>query len=204
MEENGTPTESMAAKKSTHKKGLLTILAFTVVVLLLLAGYLGYLVQQKNNLISDKDTEIEKLISGLAGGSDATKEEVLDETKDDSRQDWPTKTAVVFTPEGLFDEGEKTEITNKLINPYVDFMKDLGSEPPASIHVQHNVVNSDDPEYSVDIIYVSGGYEGFLYGNNTKTTQPWYQPVCYEGCEFSDEYKAKYPDVVAAATQEKE
>lgn len=200
-ESNEKTTETVP--KATKSPKTTKFLIFLLVLLLILSAILAYVAYTNSDLIVKKDQEIAQLQNEVAAAASATQEDAPEAKKADNSNQGNTAQelpVVIFTPGGLFEEALKQEITTKLIEPYVDYQKDQGSNAPVSIHVQHSVTNSSDPEFAVDVIYGNEVYEGFLYGDNTKTDQPWYQPQCLDACEFSDDYKTKYPEVVAGST----
>lgn len=152
----------------------------------------GLLLLNRNyqSTIDTKDAEI-------AGLRSAQQTAVADEPKGSDVPTQVNQVAVAFTPGGLFEEAEKAEITTKLIEPYLDYAKEIGSPNDlASIHVQHPVEGEAFTEYTVDVIYQNDGYAGFIYGDSSLEIQPWWQPQCFEACEFSEAFRQKYPEIV--------
>ncbi|MFH1425837.1 MAG: hypothetical protein ABIG66_00175 [Candidatus Kerfeldbacteria bacterium] len=105
---------------------------------------------------------------------------------------------IVYERAGLLNdttEGqlEKQQLEKKLINPYVDYK----AEESDNILVTLDIIVPENvgEEYEVLAIFENGGTEGFLFGEREGDYDYW-QPDCMDACEFSDEYKAKYPEVV--------
>ena len=200
---NGQQNEPVNSKRPKASRKVLALFILCLVTLVAVSGFLFYLLNDKQQLIESKDQQISDLILKASRASETADDAGTKNTADnpDATNDNDTNQVklpvVVFTPEGLFDDAEKTEISNKLIQPYIDLKKEDGTvNQTVSIHVQHPTEGDTNKEYSVDIISEGGAYEGFLYGDSTKTTQPWYEPVCFEGCEFSEAYQQKYPELI--------
>ena len=106
---------------------------------------------------------------------------------------------VVFTPDGIFTEEEKKELNDKVINPLVDYTPDVYVSIDVEIYSQDKFVNGDsDNKYIITTIGKpgKGGTGGFIYGSKSKGIDYW-TPDCLDKCEFTDDYKTKYPEVVA-------
>lgn len=106
--------------------------------------------------------------------------------------------AIAFGRPGLLttDEGKKEKeiLEKKLINPYIDYKNDTGELISMFITVPENI---GEP-YDVVAIFKGenlNGHEGFLFGKREQEYDYW-KPDCMGECEFTDEYKAKYPEVV--------
>ena len=181
-----------APKETKSKKKLVAIL---LVVLLLAAlgasGYLYWQFKDNKQQLSQKEAEKTALEKKLAECKKLAKESGL--TIDTGGDDLPV---VIFSPGGLFTEAEKTEITNKMIAPYKAWHRDQG-DSLVSIHVQQHFATPG--QYVVNVIYQNEVYEGFLYGTIDAATQAWWFPECLDACEFSDTFRAAYPEVVEAA-----
>ena len=175
-------------EKRDRKLAVETLVALAIAVTI---GGLLLLNRHYQSVIEQKDAQISAFT--------ATEPETEDTpTPDQATVPESESFGVAFTPGGLFDEAERQEITSKLIEPLVDFEREQGNvDDLASIHIQHPVEGDETTEYIVDIIYKSGGYQGFIYGDSTIDTQPWYQLSCGLGeCEISEAYRQKYPEVV--------
>ncbi|MDZ7786243.1 MAG: hypothetical protein U5L95_03930 [Candidatus Saccharibacteria bacterium] len=205
QEEDKKPENPKEQPKPPKKpKGKKVLVVFLVLIALAVIGVAGYyLLNEKDKQLAAKDEKITALkeqvatLQSEADSADTSEEASAESESSDSEDDTPI---VVFTPGGQFDDALKKEIRTKLINPYVDYQQELSGKTPATIHVQHSVVNSGETDLVVDVIYPDEVVEGFLYGDNTQDTQPWYEPTCLDQCEFSEEYQKQYPEVVTGAT----
>lgn len=114
--------------------------------------------------------------------------------KECDEDEWPV---VSFQPAGLFTEAEKTEIKNKIINPFYDWSKE-GTEKIDYLTI--TVEELDAPKsgysYSANAVARNNAYTGWLFGENKQVK--WWTPDCMDACTFSDSFKQKYPEVVAA------
>lgn len=104
---------------------------------------------------------------------------------------------VVYSRPGLLNnteegQAEKENLEEKLVNPYIDYEKDKDSD---LISIQISVPENIGEAYNVDAIFAGGGHAGFLFGAREGDYDYWV-PECMGPCEFSDEFKAKYPEIV--------
>jgi hypothetical protein len=102
---------------------------------------------------------------------------------------------VVYTPSGQFDTAEKTELQKKLVNPLLDWYKGNNTST-VSLNIEKPNPAIAGYVYKVTYINEGGSNGGFLYG--TSKPLEWWLPVCMgpDGCQFSDDFKAKYPEIV--------
>jgi hypothetical protein len=86
---------------------------------------------------------------------------------------------------------EKKNLEEKLINPYVDYHKENDLNLVAMyITVPQNI----GEEYKVVAIF-GNGTEQFLFGAREQSYDYW-KPGCMGPCDFSEEFKEKYPQIV--------
>lgn len=192
---DGVLPPSQFAPHKKRRKGLVIFLAVLLFVLALgAAGYLYWLLQDKEDELARARSDIASLESRLSD----TGEDEADgaETAPSESADAGDLPVVVFSPGGLFTDAEKNEITSKMIDPLKHWSNDQDDEL-VSIHVQER---EGSAEYFVDVIHRDGVYEGFLYGTVDAATQDWWTPTCLDACEFTDEFQAAYPEVVAESS----
>jgi len=197
---NQNVNNEQAPKSKRNKKTLILFVLF-LLLLVALGAFFVTLIQDRDEQIRTKDAEIQSLIQSTAN-QEAEETSQVEQNPEEDQENAAELPVIVFTPGGLFEASETEEITTKLLNPYTDYY-DETEQQIASIHVQHNTVNSEDTDYVIMTIFADGEYESFLYGDNSVTKQPWYQPICGIGdCVFSEEYKQKYPEVVRESTKD--
>ncbi len=102
---------------------------------------------------------------------------------------------VIFTPSGLFTEAEKDDLYAKAINPYFDYRNADEVNFVAMQVEKYNPVPDHGYKYNIEAFSKTGGYEGFLYGQSEPLE--WWHPECMGSCNFSAEFSAKYPEIVA-------
>ena len=196
VDELKEPSTSEPAKvpktKKDRKKLIMVLLATLLVVALAGAGLLYWQFSQKKDQLAKKGIEVLSLERKLVESSDKTDEKIKTSTTGGT-DDLPI---IIFSPGGLFSTGEKTELANKMLNPYKAWHTDEG-DSVVSIHVQQNSSISAS-QYSVDAIYRNSVYEGFLFGTIDAASQDWWTPTCLDACTFSTSFRATYPEVVAA------
>ena len=106
-----------------------------------------------------------------------------------------TKAVVVFEG-GVSSSGDKNELIKKIVEPYVDYYADQ-YEPGylVSFTISENLHPSKTTSpYLGSGVFKNGGNEGFTIDKKDGVIN-WWAPSCMV-CEFSDSYKAKYPEVV--------
>lgn len=186
------PKKSKRAPKKVFK-------SLVIIAVLVGLGTSTYLFKQEkdkttsyNNQIGTLNNEVNNLKSQV-GSSD---NQPAKEAQAESELVLPV---VVFTPDGIFTEEEKKELNDKVINPLVDYTPDVYVSIDVEIYSQDKFVNGDsDNKYIITTIGKpgKGGTGGFIYGSKSKGIDYW-TPDCLDKCEFTDEYKKKYPEVVA-------
>jgi PBP1b-binding outer membrane lipoprotein LpoB len=104
--------------------------------------------------------------------------------------------AIVFLPEGLFSDGDRAIIMQKVVNPFVHYHRDLEGHPALiSITIERY---SGDPTYPFQALAVFGGgaYIGWLMPA-TAGVLDWWAPDCMGPCPVSDSFRAAYPEIMA-------
>lgn len=178
------------------QKGESNILVFFLaLILIVLTGLTVYFWQ---NYEKEKALNaIKTSISNTNATPKNTQQEEKDETKTETAPVAEKSPVVVYTPNGLFNVAEITELQKKLIDPFTDWNRD-NSQNSVSISVEKPYPAIAGYQYKVTYINEGGGNGGFLYG--TSTPLEWWLPECLGSCSFSAEFKAKYPEIVAKMT----
>lgn len=101
---------------------------------------------------------------------------------------------LLYTPESSFSKTEKSEIVNKVFIPFVSWEKDNGKKVEA-MNIRRNPDTTSEEKYIVNYIENDGSSGAFIYGK--KNPLEWWAPLCDGDCNFSPEYKAKFPEVVS-------
>ena len=171
------------------QKGNFGVLAiFTVILLVALTGASVYFWQNYEKEKALKTVEVK------------TEEKTEEKTETPTPAPTPTPAeeskapVVVFTPNGLFTAEERAELQTKFINPFLDWNKEI-NQVTVSIEIEKPYPAIAGYKYKVGYINEGGGNGGFLYG--TSTPLEWWLPECLGGCNFSAEFKAKYPEIAA-------
>lgn len=88
-----------------------------------------------------------------------------------------------------------SEIKNRNINPFVDWSADQNSG--GGLVLIKVTKNSDTTyPYKFEYVYKNGGNGGFLI-KRTAGHLDWYMPDCLGSCDFSSQFKQKYPEIVS-------
>lgn len=103
---------------------------------------------------------------------------------------------VVIESEGSIPAQDLSELKLRVINPYIDFKAESQPGELVSFKVSPNLLASKDTyPYMADAVFKNGGNEGFLIMKSAGHIN-WYLPECINGCNFSESFKAKYPEIV--------
>ncbi len=103
---------------------------------------------------------------------------------------------IIFTPGGLFTENEKAELTKKVTDPFFDFYNADSIEYIAMTIEKYQPLPAHGYKYNINAININSGYLGFLFGQSTPLE--WWLPECMGGCNFTQEFQTKYPEIVEA------
>lgn len=179
----------MIAKGSTQ---LIVIFIIIATIIISLFGFLFY----QNQLLSQKIDNSNPPTTtppqqSLVGPTVTTRSPIIPTVTSA-----PTsKPVVVFQPGGSFDTQTKSQIQSRIVDPFIDYYSETNM-PIVSITVEPNT--KSDPvqfPYLFDAIFTNGGNTGFVI---TKTNDQinWFVPECMGACQFSNAFKAKYPEIV--------
>ena len=117
---------------------------------------------------------------------------------------------VVFIPTGLFTEEERQELRVRLIDPFIDFSKErivngkpIHTEVSPYVVVRVNEYNTGDYRYAFEAYHENGSNLGFVHGRTRDSEIPFWIPGCMgpdsaQPCQFSEYFRNKHPEVVAA------
>ena len=100
---------------------------------------------------------------------------------------------IVYEAAGSFSASEKNQIQEKVINPFVDYYKDLDQEI-ASITISKSTTAGYP--YALSGIFKSGVNNSFLIKASGGIVDWWY-PECMGECPFSEEFKTKYSEIIS-------
>ena len=185
------PKKSKMSKKNLSK---------SLVVVLVLVGLGGsaFLLKEEKDKNSSYASQVNSLngeVSSLKSQANPTSETPSEQAEAQPASELPV---VVFTPEGVFSDQEKEELKEKLVNPMVDYNPDTFVSINIEIYSQDKFVGgATDDKYIIATVGKpdKGGSGGFIYGSKKKGID-WWTPDCLDKCEFSEEYKTKYPEVI--------
>ena len=103
----------------------------------------------------------------------------------------PSEPTVVFTPGGQFSESDRAQLTERLANPFFDFQDEQGQT-----FLTMNIERSIEGAYTFTAIAASGvTYQAVI--NRQGGDFAWWVPDCLDGCQFSDSFAEKYPEIVS-------
>lgn len=167
-----------------------------VAIIVLLVGVAAYLYGQSSGLSqkeAEKTTTVNTKIS--AAPTQAAIEQGL--TPAVSATGSAGKVTTIIEAEGSLPAQDVSELKARVINPYVDYHEEVGSQPLATLKVSQNPNQSKNVyQYMADAIFVGGANEGFLI-QKTNGHIDWWLPECLNGCNLSAGFKIKYPEIAA-------
>lgn len=112
----------------------------------------------------------------------------------------PAETVPVYLPvvtykrEGLLSDDERAALTERFIEPYVDYHA-MEQEDRILVAVTISVPAESNGHYTIESVWADGTNGGFRFGNRSAEYEYWI-PSCYGGCIFGDEFKKAHPEVV--------
>ncbi len=205
-------------KFQTYLAIVLTLAVFGIV------GFGGYFVMQQTRIMAELKRSAESPSapegSDIVGSPDTTNQP--DALQDDftsapqpsssplaSPSPMVAKKAavVIFEADGAFSTPEKTQIGLNVTSPYQmyhDGSTGSGSLLTLTIRRNTNPSSSGTYPYSAQAVFDTGVNEGFLIQVDGGTVdsggqvQLWV-PECMVKCQFSPEFQATYPEIVAKA-----
>ncbi len=178
----------------TKKKHLLPIVAL---LLLLSACASGPSEEQQATLVAVAvEAELTRAAEALAPSSTpAPVDEVPPSDTPAPAAAAPTP-VVVYIAAGSFSDEEKSNLQARVIDPYIDYHAGLPDHPPlVSLSLEKSDSLPDFP-YSANAIFEEGITAGFLI-HATAGVLDWWVPECLGPCPVSDEFRAKYPEIMA-------
>ncbi|MFH0969777.1 MAG: hypothetical protein V1804_04675 [Patescibacteria group bacterium] len=190
-----------------QKKSSLVWVLIIIAAILIIIGLGVYLWQRsiaiKNDLSHQKDIEeYKKENSDLEKQSDLNKETesvAQNDSQKNTAAPGENQPVIQFIP-GTFSEAEKNDLTNKVLNPFIDYTKETEGSQPITITVKKfsdaEIASQQYAKYkySIEAIY-QVGYSSWLETETGKSIDYW-MPDCMGKCVFSDAYKNKYPENV--------
>lgn len=97
---------------------------------------------------------------------------------------------VVYTPGGQFSESERSQLTERLVNPFFDFQSDQGQR-----FLTMSIARSIEGAYTFTAISDEGVTHQAAI-NRRSGAFDWWVPDCLDGCTFSKSFAEKYPEIV--------
>lgn len=178
------PVDRTKRKKPYLVVFLALVIAGLLLGIIILANQLNAEKQYSSGLYNDLQAQ------GKNDGQSAVK------TENEDAQ--PAKAVVVFVPAGVFTDSEKAELKKKLTDPLIAYEKNV-----VAVTIEVNtpdkfVAGNSDDKYLVSYIREDGVNGGFLFGSKKSGIDYWI-PECLDTCQFSDEFKKNFPEVVEKA-----
>src|SRR3989304_2224341 len=149
---------------------------FAIIIILLTAGAIGGGVYY---VLGQQIKKQDKLIEDLQKKETTTKtEEKKVETSTTQTPVADTAPIIAWSSAGEFATAEKSEITQKIIEPYLYYEKLAGNKIVSMLFIEIPVGNKGPQEYSYTVHTISAkGYNGgWVFGENDKIN--YWKPVC--------------------------
>jgi hypothetical protein len=100
---------------------------------------------------------------------------------------------IAFEREGLLTSDERKLLTEKFIEPYVDYYQ--MSEDNILVTTVIEIPEETGKPYIIRNVQSDGNAGGFMFGSKGDDYNYW-APGCFVECEFSNEYANKHPEVI--------
>ncbi|OIN88401.1 hypothetical protein COW80_04335 [Candidatus Beckwithbacteria bacterium CG22_combo_CG10-13_8_21_14_all_01_47_9] len=119
-----------------------------------------------------------------------------------SNSSFPQPPVVVFEPPLSSDQytAQRAEIKQKVVDPFIDYYQYVagGEYPPVSLLIQQQSNESIKAQYPYTILGImsNGGTHGEAL-IQTNGILSWWTPTCMGPCDYSEEFKQKYPQIVS-------
>ena len=177
------------------RNGIAVLLILLVGMAFLVLGGGGYWLWQNQNL------KTVPAPSGIGNSPTAAPSVIPSVTVEMSPTAVPTpgpygSTVVVFESEAMFPAADKDQIIKRVINPYLDYYKDLqAADYVVSMKIRINTQASKNLfPYLADAIHRDGSNAGFTVEKDANGIK-WWIPDCMGPCPMSESFKAKYPEI---------
>jgi len=186
--------------KLMKSKGNIILIVTFIVVGTVLFSAVGYLFYQ-NQKLSDKvsDSQVKTIATPTATTTiKATPNPQLSQNITPTPTSTSSKTkvpVVVFEAEGAMPSGDKLGIQARIIDPYIEYHTNEIGQPVVSITISPNTnVSKAEFPYLFNAVYESGGYSGLVIEKKNGQISWWF-PECMNGCNLSQNFKTKYPEI---------
>lgn len=178
-----------------------SLVVIILVTTMFVGGFTYYIQDQRIQKVNQEMADLSLQITEMQAEApkdtnDDTPKVMVPEEKiiEDTKQPELDLPVVVYEREGLLTDEMRQETEEKIIDPYFDYHN--ADEIDFIVMLIEVLPESDNYLYTVKAIGKDGLYHGFLHGTRGEALE-YYVPECMGACPFSDEYKAKYPHVVA-------
>lgn len=191
--ETPQPVAPSAQPSSSNMYKTLAIILGVVIVLLVGAGAFLFMNSNKDTKEMTQLTTVTPTTAMQQDGVTPTAmQSVITPTTNEA-------TVIIIESEGNLPQQDISELRARVINPYVDYFKETHTEDQlATFKVSVNTQASKTTyPYLADAITKKGVNEGFVI-EKADGHITWWIPECMNGCNFSDSFKAKYPEVIKA------
>jgi len=174
-----------------------TLITFLVTAIIFGGGVYLWHEWETNNFNYQKENPYDayqKRIDGLEKKTTESEEELQEKSQqlDDQKANQVKLPVVTYEREGLLDTTEKGKLKTKLLDPFLDYYNEKEITYVAVIVTAPENVGES---YSVTAVHKNGGNAGFLFGKRGEDFDFW-KPECMEGCEYSEKFKKKYPEII--------
>lgn len=203
---------SQSAQPSTQSKQpklnrLSILLLITTLVFLAIAGYYYFQLQTQLTQTQESLTALEQAQPAL---TDTIEDDFLTKPADDPSQtvsqptsdviECPALPLVVFEPPLAADEyqTQRAELQRKVVDPLIDYHQHLyGENDLVSIvlSLETNPEFDNEFPYSLTALSFKGG-QTWKSLSQTNGVLDWWTAPCMGKCDFSAEFREKYPEVV--------
>lgn len=182
MEPENLNQEAVQVKQTSplHKVTPLSkyLAAALFIILPFVGGWIGYM------YAPEKVVEIEKEVIREVEVENEVSVEETNETV------FPV---IAFERAGLLSDEEREILNKKFVEPYVDYYQVSNDSNILTTVIE--VPQELGEPYVIRSVTADGNAGGFLFGLRGGNFNYW-TPGCFGGCEFTDEYTQKHPEVI--------
>ena len=191
-------TSQISSSDPSSNSPLKMMIILLIIIVVALLGVVGFLLMQTRS-VQEKKRVVSPTVT-VADSLKATENPMPQATTSAISPSAMSNVKTTIVNESSLPAQDVSELKARVINPYIDFNNDLGietTEITVTKYVPNGSPSSLTYAYSLDYKMKNGGYGGFLI-SKTNDHIDWYQPECMGGCTFSEAFKSKYPEIVAA------
>lgn len=184
----------------TPSKSFSWILLILFLISIGMAGWFYYQnLQFKQQIVKNKQS-LEELKTPTTQTTLQSSIPVPTSSPDQKQVSFPTLPVVVFEPPLSGDQyiTQRAEIQQKIVNPFVDYYQHFGENYLVSLIIEQQNNESLKNQYPYNLSGIMSNSathnEALMQDSGVLS---WWVPTCMGPCDYSEEFKQKYPQIVS-------